>query len=166
MSKKIPLTKGQSCIVDDEDYGWISEWKWYAVWYKSVNDYHAMRKVRLGPKKRRGYAMARQILGLMPEDPRWADHINGIPLDNRRENLRIVTPSENGKNHKISKRNKSGKDGVYFHKRDQQWAAYITVNRKRIYLGYHPTFLSACEARWEAERKHWGNLARNLTRSL
>ena len=31
MSKSIPLTRGQSTLVDDDTYDWLSRWKWALV---------------------------------------------------------------------------------------------------------------------------------------
>ena len=42
--------------------------------------------------------MHREVLGLDPEDRRWGDHINGDKLDNRRANLRPLTPAESRQN--------------------------------------------------------------------
>jgi hypothetical protein len=63
------------------------------------------------------------------------DHINGNPLDNRKENLRICTHKQNGKNYSIPNNNTSGYKGVRWHKRDKIWEAFITVECKQRYLG-------------------------------
>jgi len=41
MAKEIPLSQGRVAIVDDDDYAWISQWKWYAN--KSRNKWYAIR---------------------------------------------------------------------------------------------------------------------------
>lgn len=46
------------------------------------------------------------------EDPETIDHINGIPSDNRIENLRSVSQAENNKNKALFKANKSGHAGI------------------------------------------------------
>lgn len=52
--------------------------------------------------------------GYMPD---YIDHINGVRHDNRIENLREATLSQNGMNKKVSPRNSLGLKGVSFHKR-------------------------------------------------
>ena len=70
------------------------------------------------------------------------DHKNRIRSDNRWENLRTATRSENGINSQVKKNNTSGFKGV--HKlRDGGYVARIGVNKERKYLGY---FYSAEEA--------------------
>lgn len=64
------------------------------------------------------------------------DHINGDKLDNRIENLRECSHSENGQNSRKQKNNSSGYAGVHWHKRRQLWVASIRHQRKGIHLGY------------------------------
>lgn len=61
------------------------------------------------------------------------DHINGNPSDNRIENLREATRSENGANRAIHKNNKSGFKGVT--KKRNKWTACVAINKKRFRLG-------------------------------
>ena len=75
------------------------------------------------------------------------DHINGIRDDNRIENLRVVTRTENQHNVKSVK-------GICFHKAAGKFMASITVDKKQIYLGLHETEELAREAYLEAKAKY------------
>ena len=55
------------------------------------------------------------------------DHINGIPSDNRIENLKICTDAENSRNRKIQYNNTSGVSGVNFNKHKKTWVALIRL---------------------------------------
>ena len=86
------------------------------------------------------------------------DHINGNKLDNRIENLREATKSENNRNRNIlDKYNKSGHRGVYFDKVRLKRVAQITVNNKTIFLGRFNSIEEAIEARGEANEKYFGD---------
>ena len=82
------------------------------------------------------------------------DHIDQDSTNNRLINLRDVTHSENCKNQKIPKNNKSGVMGVIFRNDVQKWGAYIWVNRKTIHLGEFELKDDAIAARKNAEVKY------------
>jgi hypothetical protein len=93
----------------------------------------------------------------------YLDHINGDPSDNRLCNLRVVTMHQNHMNRGTNKNNTSGAKGVHYEKNGRgfkHWRAYITLNRKRKYVGRFHTFAEACEARKVAEQKYYGQYAR------
>jgi len=81
------------------------------------------------------------------------DHINGIKDDNRIENLRVATRSENCRNTKMHKNNRSGLKGVFWHKASMCWHAVINVNQK-ILLGSFSTKEAAYEAYCLASDKY------------
>ena len=91
-----------------------------------------------------------------PEDL-LVDHINRNPLDNRRENLRIVTQQENNMNQGINKNNKSGVSGVCRDKKSNKWRAQIMYKYKKIYLGCFDTLEDAAKAREDGEIKYFGD---------
>lgn len=62
------------------------------------------------------------------------DHIDGEPLNNNINNLRIVTQRQNQQNRKIHREGRLL--GCSFHKRSKKWEARIHVNGKNIFLGY------------------------------
>lgn len=82
------------------------------------------------------------------------DHKNGQTDDNRISNLRKVSKGENNTNRRLMKSNTSGHRGVNYVKRDRRWQALISINGKRIYLGYYRTKEEAIAARLQAERDH------------
>jgi hypothetical protein len=88
------------------------------------------------------------------------DHDNGNRLDNRRENLRPATKSQNMSNRGPFLNNKSGFKGVCWHKRRQKWIAQIHVSGKRTHLGYFDDPIAAARAYDAAALELHGAFAR------
>lgn len=80
------------------------------------------------------------------------DHINHDKLDNRINNLRVVTNKENNRNRGRATNNTSGHTGVSWHKRDQKWLASIVVDDKKKNLGRFDSKDDAIAARANASR--------------
>ncbi len=139
--KKILLTRGKFAIVDDEDFPFINQWKW---WFTTRG--YAVRE-----KKRKLIFMHR----LINKTPKGfdTDHVNKNKLDNRKDNLRTVTRSQNFMNINPRKNNTSGFRGVQRHA--EGWMARIKVDYKAIYLGYFKEFKDAVVARKRGEEKYF-----------
>lgn len=88
--KTIKLTKGKTAIVDAEMFGLVNRYKWTAS--KSAHDYYAIRRVTVDGKRKIVY-MHRFIMNCT--NGKQVHHINQNTLDNRRENLEVVTQQEN-----------------------------------------------------------------------
>lgn len=95
--------------------------------------------------------------GSFPE--KYIDHIDGNGLNNRWENLREATPSENMMNQRVRSDSTSGIKGVSFDKSRNKWYAYINVDGKRQMLGRHATMEEAAAARMKAEGVLHGEFA-------
>jgi hypothetical protein len=101
------------------------------------------------------YSAHRIVWKLMTgEEPDQIDHIDGDRLNNRFENLRNVSASENQRNKKLGRNNKSGISGIHFEKQTRKWDAVIYVNRKRIRLGRFANLSDAISARKMAESRY------------
>lgn len=134
MVKRIALSQGKYAIVDDEDFEELNLYKW---------------SLKKDSKSKRGLCYA--IRSEYP-DKDWnksktvimhrvimnaggneiIDHINGDGLDNRKENLRVVSNRANLNNRHSKKKSKY--PGIYFSKK-KRWIARITINGKRKYIG-------------------------------
>jgi hypothetical protein len=144
-------SKGNIFYFDLEDYELIKPY----CWMKNSDGYFMAKKCD-GTGKR--YLMHNLIMGR-----KYVDHIGGCNTrnDNRKQNLRIFDNKHsfetyNNMNKKIQKNNKSGCVGVIWHKRDNIWESYITIDRKRVYLGRFENKSDAIQARKEAEEKYFG----------
>jgi len=156
--KKIKLTQGEFALVDDEDFEELNKYKWFAHWDVRMKGFYAHRSIRNNGKKD-VIIMHRIILGLKKGDGLHGDHINHNTLDNRRKNLRICTPSENGMNKSISKLNTSGFKGVSWCSERKKWTARIGINCKSITLGRFETKEEAYRAYCRACVKYHGEHA-------
>jgi len=77
--------------------------------------------------------MHRMVLGAKRRQV--ADYINRNTLDNRRANLRIVTPGQNRANSGATRAVISGFKGVSWSDTSRKWIALVTAKGKRYYLG-------------------------------
>jgi hypothetical protein len=120
------------CKIDLEDINKIKKFKWYAR-----NDNYV----------RNCYGAYIHRIILDPPYNKYIDHINHNPLDNRKNNLRVVTNQQNHMNQKIR---------GYYYSKDKKWIAQITCNNTHHYLGRFNTEEEAKKARIEAEIKYFG----------
>jgi hypothetical protein len=91
--------------------------------------------------------------------PECLDHIDGNRVNNRIENLRPATLTENQHNRKLNKNNTSGVKGVSWRKLANKWAVKIVVNNKQKHLGYFDDLELADLVAQEARDKYHGAFA-------
>lgn len=160
--KKIELSQGKHALVDDCDYEFLKQWNWVAHYSKSTNGFYADRSKYVGhfngKNKRKTISMHRlimkRIIGRELKKSEVVDHINHDPLDNRRENLRIVTRRQNTQNKKTKGTSKY--PGVYWNKEKKKWKAEIRLEGKKTHLGYFSIEKEAAKAYEQALREHVG----------
>lgn len=72
------------------------------------------------------------------------------------KNCKWITNAEQSRNKRLDPRNKTGINGIFWHKRRQLYQAYIGLNGRTIQLGSFPSLSDAKEARNQGEIKYWG----------
>jgi hypothetical protein len=86
--------------------------------------------------------------------PKEVDHINGNKLDNRIENLREVSRTQNRLNTGKTCRNKSGCKNVYPHYK--KWGVALKINKKQMYFGVYEDLELADLVAHAAREKYHG----------
>jgi hypothetical protein len=97
--------------------------------------------------------MHREILGLEHGDPTEVDHRNGDPLDNRRQNLRVVSRAENAQN-VPARGGTSPFRGVTWDKRKGRWMAQAKLGGRQRFIGYFDDDAEAGRAAAEWRREN------------
>jgi hypothetical protein len=154
MPKEIQLTQGQVALVDDWRYDELNQYKWYAAWDGTTGSFYARRAGRLFAK--RTAIMMHAVVARTPRGM-YTDHINHNTLDNRHDNLRICTNSQNQHNRGKHSDNTSGYKGVF--RNGRGWMARIVTDRKITYLGTFKTEIEAARAYDEAAKRLHGKFA-------
>jgi HNH endonuclease len=153
----IPLTQKRFVVVDTADIPTLEPYRWTAL--RSGNTWYA--KAHVGDKT---IYMHRLILfgEQAGSDKRKVDHANGDGLDNRRENLRPVTHSQNMQNSVGRKAaRKSRFKGVSLREHPEKpYRACIEVGGRQIHLGYFVSECDAADAYNSAAELHFGAHAR------
>jgi len=89
------------------------------------------------------------ITGSFPVDQ--VDHIDGNGLNNKWDNIREASKTENGRNQRLHRNNTSGTSGVCWMKRTGKWMAQIRLGKLRKYLGCFTNKDDAIAAKKAAE---------------
>jgi len=154
--KEIILTQGKIALVNDEDFEWLNQWKWYAHKSKRDHTFYAIRNIK-HPKTT--IKMHRLILGVT--NPKIiVDHIDGNGLNNCRENLRECSSSQNCMNRGPNKNKSIPYKGVYFERATGKWFARITVGGKVIRMGTFKNIEDAARQFNCAAIKYHGDFAK------
>lgn len=82
------------------------------------------------------------------------DHEDGDGLNNKWDNIRTATMTENQKNRRLNANSKSGVTGVSFYSRNKKWRVAINIRGKKKHLGYFETFEEAVEIRMKANKEN------------
>ena len=151
--REILLTQGQVAIVDVEDFEWLSQWEWQAKWNSHTKSFYAVRGRSKGVK---WIGMHKLILA--PPDGMIADHISHSTLDNRRQNLRSSTHSQNAMNRK-KRNNISGYKGVCWYGARGKWGVIFGTRQTRRFLGLFADKVEAAKAYDEAAKAEFGEFA-------
>lgn len=124
--KIISLSQGYEAQVDDADHEELSQRTWYVL--RTQGGKRCYARTRINRKD----FLSMQAYLMNPAPGMEVDHIDGNPLNNQRANLRCVTRGRNCLNRIV--KNSHGYPGVYRNNKNY-WSAYLTVNRRKMYLG-------------------------------
>lgn len=144
--------QGDVFYFDKEDYDVIKD----LPWHKSYKIDYMYAHVRINGK--RPFILMHRLILDAPEGL-FVDHIGGNDTrnDNRRCNLRLVTPSQNTINQNRLPRNKYGFVGIRY--RYGSWESSIVINKELVCLGHFKTKEEAILVRKEAEEKYYGEFS-------
>ena len=165
----IVLTRGCLSLIDAESVEELSSVNWCALAGR-----HQVKAVRVTSRDAHGKQqmiyMHRQVSKPLPDQ--YVDHrdqhrhFEHKIVDNRRENLRNVTTSQNNANQRHRVGCSSKYKGVVWYKRDEKWRAYVRVNYRSIHLGYFDNEAEAAVAYDQAHEHHFPGIQEGLNRTM
>jgi hypothetical protein len=141
----LPLTNGQTALVDDADLTTLSAYRWTV----SGDGY----PYRNAGKGRRRY-LAHDVLP--PRDGLMVDHADGDRLNAMRSNLRHASNSQNQANRQ-KVLTATGYKGVTVHRQTGRYQAQIKHNGRNVYLGLFKDPVVAARAYWRMAGSLFGS---------
>ena len=147
--------KGMTALVDDEDFEYLSQFRWYADIQRG--SHYAMRWARLENGKYSNNLMHRELVkcgnGLI------IDHIDGNGLNNQKSNLRTCTHSQNLRNTKPKRHGNSKYKGVSWNKSHGVFVAKILINGKNTYIKQSQNEIEVAKAYDKKAKEIFGEFA-------
>lgn len=150
--KDIPLGRGVVAFVNDDDYMWLSQYKWHHA--RGKNTFYAVRTATVS-----GRQTTERMHRLLLPGVAQVDHIDGNGLNNQRWNLRGSNNTTNHRNQRMRVDSTTGLKGVYWYEARKMYRAYIKVDNKTIYLAWTKDKYEASRAYDEAAIKYFGEFS-------
>jgi hypothetical protein len=144
---EIPLTQNLQASISPEDYRHLMQWSWHAAKKGKKTIGYFAERVAGGKGGRKKINMQQEVarrMGLEIPAGHIVDHINGDTLDNRRENLRLITDSQN----QCSRRNRARCDvvrGVCYNEANKTHKAAIWKQGHIVWQKHFPTLKEAAD---------------------
>ena len=129
----------ETALIDTEDLAIVRDTRisWCMNYNKKYNYKRVIGRYQQDKRSKHVY-LSRFIINAQKDTV--VDHINHDPMDNRKENLRVVTVSANGQNRKGAQvNNKIGLRGVQYHKASGKYVASLEVDGAKYYIGIFTT---------------------------
>lgn len=145
--KEITLSKGYVAFVDDEDFEYLNQWKWY-VYIDRIYRYAVRKEYESGKRIK----MHRIILNA--PDNLFVDHIDHNGLNNQKNNIRLCNNTQNQWN---MKGRRNGLKGVTIE--NNRFRAAIKYQGKTIHLGNFKTEIEAGKAYDNKAKELFGEFA-------
>jgi len=151
--KLVPLTRGFTARIDDEDESLISSHRWTV----SIRKTRKYAKTYVGNKQ---YLYMHRLISCPPPDLE-TDHIDGDGLNNQRSNLRQCTRSQNNANAIKKRQGTSLFKGVWRSSKGRKWVTQISDgHNRRVHIGTFDTEEAAALAYNAAATSRYGCFAR------
>jgi len=145
-------SNGNSLIVDDEDVDFMNKFNWFVAVHKNKRVVDISANIK----------PSHMLMGKPPKGYVW-DHKNRNPLDCRKDNLRLATFLENGRNKRHLDFSTSKYKGVHLNKRTNRYYSGIKYFCHKIYLGAYESEVLAAQAYNTAAEALFGEFC-NLNR--
>lgn len=156
-------------MVDDEDYDYLMQWKWYAQ--KSKHTYYPTRGV-FNDKKRNNDKIRMHNMIINPPKGMIIDHRDHNPLNNQKSNLRLATIKDNARNKSSQLQSSSKFLGVSLYTAKytspitgiikiypSKWKSQIKSNGISYLLGYFDSEEMAAKAYDHKAKELYGEFA-------
>ncbi len=156
--RRVPLSKNQFALVDDEDFDWAIQFQWHFMSSGTGRIVgYAVRSIGDGQVVR----MHRELLGVTDLNI-VVDHRDGYGLNNQRHNLRVATQQQNRRNSATRQDAQHKYKGVFQNKENHggRFGARIGYNGRPIYLGMFDSREEAAEAYNKAAVEMFGEFAK------
>jgi hypothetical protein len=149
--KKIKLTQNKFALVDDEDFNWLNQDRWF------YDGRYAARWTggRKNAVKVYLHRIVKDWFAVATSPKVQIDHIDRNSLNNQRKNLRLCTLQDNLHNYSPHKDSLSGYKGVCFNKRKGKWMVRI----RNKFLGYFDNKTEAAKKYNSEAVKEYGEFA-------
>lgn len=157
-------------IITQDYVNQLFEYRDGELFWKIKHSRNILIGKKVGSKTKRGYFQLRidkkfylihRVIFLMHYGhlPEYLDHIDGNPSNNKIENLRAATLTQNQYNKKLNKNNSSGIKGVSWKITLKKWEVRIQIKKIPKIIGYFDDLELAGLVVQEARNKYHGEFA-------